>query len=119
MKNDPKKPLPRAEWSDAEERHREKERVSGLLDAESGSATSGGPDNPELAGVSGMPVGDLAPAPVYGMPAGARSPRSTVYGMPAVCGMPAVGASSRAGTRMFIAIAAVALGALAVWYFLH
>lgn len=118
MKNDPKKPLPRAEWSDAEERRREKERVSGLLDAESGSATSGEPGDPERAEVSGMPLDDSASAPVYGMPSDDLPPRSTVYGMPAVgASSRAVGASSRAG--VFIAIAAVALGALAVWYFLH
>lgn len=131
-KDDPKKPLPRPEWSDDDARRREQERVSQLLDAESGSASTGGPEAPEPGEVYGMPPDDADLAPVYGMPeddepAPVRAMRP-VYGLPApsnepprmtVYGGPTIGrrASSRAG--LLIGLAALAVGALALWWFLR
>jgi hypothetical protein len=103
-KDDPKKPLPRPEWSDDDARRREQERVSKLLDAESGSASAGAPEDPEPFEVYGMPPGDAGLAPVYGMPAPGHEPQPmTAYGGPTMSRRP----SSPAG--LFIGLAAFAL----------
>lgn len=120
-KDDPKKPLPRPEWSDDDARRREQERVSRLLDAETGNTSAEAPDDPEPREVYGMPADDSELAPVYGMPEDERPP-APVYGMPpprmTVYGGPTIGrAPSRSG--LFIGIVAFALGALALWWFLR
>ena len=131
-KDDPKKPLPRPEWSDDDARRREQERVSKLLDAESGSASAGAPEDPEPLEVYGMPPDDAGLAPVYGMPeddepAPVRA-MSTVYGMPApghepqrmtAYGGPTMSRRPSSPAGLFIGLAAFALGGLALWWFLR
>jgi hypothetical protein len=87
-KDDPKKPLPRREWGDDEARRSEQERVSRLLDAESGSQNDDAPEPPVPLDVYGSPPDDADSTPVYGMPVfqlqddEVPAIRATVYGMP-------------------------------------
>jgi hypothetical protein len=130
-KNDPKKPLPRREWGDDDARRSEQERVSRLLDVESGRQNDAAPEPPEPGEVSGMPLDETVPTPVYGMPDDeepvAVSRRVPVYGLPARANPPQQGTEDEGPTSgrgtswqagLFIALSAFALGALVMWWFL-